>query len=94
VRDSSNDPAFGIQTRILGAKENAIRVGGEVGCKEIFVQALVSDSAEGRTIDLQPKAQLFATLAREQAAIVLTGLYRWPKGNECDASILWVSPGR
>jgi hypothetical protein len=94
VRDSSNDPAFGIHANILGAEENAVRVSGEVGCKEVFVEVLVRDSAEGRKIDLQPQAQSLTALASTRAEVVLTGLYHWPKGGECDASILWASTGR
>jgi hypothetical protein len=92
VRDSSNDPATGIHTRLVGAGKN-VRVSPEAGCKSVHVNVLVTDSADGRTIDLQPEQQSLAALAQAQREVVLTGLYRWP-GGECDASILWVPMSR
>jgi alpha-ketoglutarate-dependent taurine dioxygenase len=96
VRDSSNDPALGIQTKIVGAEEHAVRVGPEVGCESVRAEVLVEDSADGREIDLQPEAEteFLAELARAQTRVILTGLYRWPDGKECDASILWISTRR
>jgi len=94
VRDSSNDPAAGLHTKIIGTEENAVRVGPEVGCENVSVQVLVTDSADGRRIDLQPDTQSLTTLARNQKNVVLTGLYRWSGSRECDASIMWVSTVR
>ena len=93
VRDSSNDPAEGLQTKIIGAEENTIRVSPEVGCEFITLGVLVADSATGRKIDLQPATQELASLAKTHSAVVLTGFYRWPGSKGCDASILWVTTG-
>lgn len=94
VRDSSNDPAAGLQTKIIGAEENTIRVSPEVGCEFITLGVLVADSATGRKIDLQPATQELASLAKTHSAVILTGFYRWPGSKGCDASILWVTTGR
>jgi hypothetical protein len=94
VRDSSNDPSAGIQSKLMGAEATGVRVGPEVGCETVGVQVLVTDSADGRTIDLQPDTVSLTRAARNQKGVVLTGLYRWPAGRECDASILWISAGR
>lgn len=93
VRDSSNDPAAGMQTKIIGAQENTIRVSPEVGCEFVTPGILVADSATGRKIDLQPATQELASLAKTHASVVLTGFYRWPGSKGCDASILWVTTG-
>lgn len=94
VRDSTNDPSAGIRTKIIGVEERVVRVTPEVGCKDVFVQVLVTDSTNGRKIDLQPETASLGTLARSQATVILTGLYRWPGSKECDASIAWVSTRR
>ena len=94
VRDSTSDPATGIQTKIIGAEDNAIHVSPEVGCEFVSHEVLVEDSAKGRIINLQPTLQELASLAKRHESVVLTGLYRWPSGRGCDASILWVTTGR
>lgn len=86
VRDSSNDPATGLHTQIIGTAENVIRVSPEAGCRNVSVEVLVQDSEKGRKIDIQPATQELAPLAKAHAQVVLTGLYRWPVGNECDAN--------
>jgi hypothetical protein len=91
ARDSSNDPAAGMQTTIIGAEETTIRVSPGVGCEFITPGVLVADSATGRKIDLQPPAQQLATLAKTHPAVVLTGFYRWPGSKGCDASIVWTT---
>ena len=58
LRDSSNDPAAGIHTKILGTTESLVRVSPEVGWESVHVSVFVTDSADGRTIDLQPDQQI------------------------------------
>jgi hypothetical protein len=94
VRDSSNDPAEGIHTTISSAQGSSIRVTPAVGCKEVDVQVLVTDSAKGRRIDLQPETGSLVNLARAHTSVSLTGLYRWPGGKDCDASIVWAIADR
>ena len=93
VRDSSNNPAAGIRTRVLGANKYVIHVDPEIGCQVVRPAVSVTDSAAGRKVDLQPNPEELAALAAARSTAILTGLYRWPGGRECDASILWISTG-
>lgn len=90
VRDSGNDPATGVHTRIIGTQDGALRLAPGTGCEDKTIGVTVIDSAKGRTIDLQPTTESFLNLAKARTAIILTGLYRWPNSNDCDASILWA----
>jgi hypothetical protein len=90
VRDASNDPATGIHATLLRAEEHLVTVNPEVGCKSVTVGLLVTDSPQGRTIELEPRAESLLPLAGVRSQVVLSGLYHWPEGGECDAEILWA----
>ena len=94
VRDSSNDPATGIHTTITSTAENIVRVDPKVGCGELSVDVLVTDSQEGRKIDLQSDTQSLANLSKAHAPVTLTGLYHWLPGTGCDASVVWALTDR
>ena len=94
VPDLSNNPAGGIRTKIIGTEENAIHVTADAGCDTVGLEMSVKDSAAGREIQFESARQSLASLAKAQATVVLTGLYRWPGGKECDASILWAADER
>ena len=91
---SSITPATGIRTRIIGVDEHSIRVSPQAGCDSVTVGALVTDSPAGRKINLDPAMEDFAVLAQARTAIVATGLYHWPGGKACNASIIWARAGR
>ena len=79
----------GVRATVMGAKENTIEVNPQVGCTYISVHVLVDDSVRACVINFEPAGDSFGKLARRHDDVVLTGLYHWPHGAGCDASIVW-----
>jgi hypothetical protein len=92
VRDSGNDPANGVKTQLITRKDNTIRLQADVGCNDIDIDTVVTDTpAKRRIIFLEPTESLPAL---DKKPVILTGLYHWPKSDSCKASILWATTDR
>jgi hypothetical protein len=94
LSDYGNDPRSGIRSRILSLDKHGVHTGPELGCELESVGLVVEDSKNGRQIEAgnsSASSPLLTEITRSRQPVTFTGVKRWPKTDQCYASIVWAS---